>query len=196
MKTGLANTITQLCAAVPMSRTWFYELRRQPGAPVPRANGKFSISEWRRFSKKKQATCAKQPSEKSDLELRCLKLKAERLEYELDEARAAKEGEYMEKWTIALRALLQILRKELDHRFSRMAAHYGDRELYRRLRDGWNEAIQIAGQEYKKKTGISPVAEKEGTQNVIQYERKAAVAWRLNRLIRSQPQLQIAFQSL
>ena len=167
----LANTVTQLCTACGFSRRWFYELRKQNGAPVPRANGKFPIEAWIRFSRKQKAVV--KPDARGELELLCLRQKSELQQLELSERRGEIESEIHARYKNSLDRALAIFRSELlrmpdllSPRFEALSA----REIHALWKSQLNDAF---GRIHNALTGReSPGRERK----IVPFEKKVASA--------------------
>lgn len=149
-----ANTVAQLCPAIPFSRSEFYRLRKLAGAPRPRSDGRFAIAEWRRFFKRKRSQA--NPSEKEQVELDVLKLKKAKAEYELSEAMQTTYNTVRDDLLSSFVGVLHMVRAgihrmhgELAPRLSGMDA----RSAYRLLRDRERVLFAEIYEQLRKRTG-------------------------------------------
>jgi hypothetical protein len=106
-----ARTVSQLCPAIPLSRSEYYRLRKLVGCPKPRSNGTHSIAAWREFARKEKS--AREPSEKEALEMEILRLKAARAQFELDQARSQMREKILSELTQEFLAILSSIRTAL-----------------------------------------------------------------------------------
>jgi hypothetical protein len=170
MSARFAKNVSQLCMATGYSRREFYRLRRMVGAPIPRSDGSHSIAAWRKFAKVARAKAG--PTEKENLELLCLRQKAELQQLELSERRGEIEGEIHARYMNTLTRALGVFRSELlrmpdllSPRFEAMSA----REIHALWKGQLNEAFGRVHDALTNGRG-APGREKK----VIQFERRAA----------------------
>jgi hypothetical protein len=174
MKARFANNVSQLCIATGFSRTEFYRLRRMAGAPVPRSDGSHSISRWRAFAKKARASA--KPTEKESLEIRCLRLRAERMEHEIGEREKVIRQEVIAELLplfslgpMLLRSALDQARNELSPKFEGLKA----RAIWSAWRDRERQAFNFVYGQLRKKFNLPLV---EPPENLIPFEERKAVS--------------------
>lgn len=89
MNTKFAGNKTKLATALGISRTLLYEFMRLADFPPPKPDGRWDVSACRKFIAEKRVNI--QVSEKEQLQILILKIRAEREQFELDLER----GQYM-----------------------------------------------------------------------------------------------------
>ena len=111
-----------------MSRVTFYHLEKMPGFPRPKADGRWCVSEIRRFALK-AAKKIEGPNERDRLGMELLNLKIKRASQELAEFEAALREQIsgpmkaaFTKASYAIRSGIYRMRVELSPRFSGMDA--------------------------------------------------------------------------
>jgi hypothetical protein len=166
-----AHTKVEAAKLLGMSRTVLYRLLRLPGAPRPRADGRWSIAELRKFALK----AAKQiegPNERDRLQMELLNLKIQRASQELSEFERKVRAEITDGLVplfslgpALLKAGMERIRNELCPRFEGMNA----RQMWRLWRDGERRVFNEVYAELRKKFDISLT---EPTENVIQFDQK------------------------
>ena len=144
MKASPFGTITEIAHENGCSRTHIYALRKMQNSPrpVPGQRGKYRRSDWRRFIKKRPAR-VKPAGEKAELELLCLRRKADLLELELRERGGEVEAAIRAEYESALKSSLEIFRGELWRMPMELSPRFealSGREIY----DLWRERLGAA----------------------------------------------------
>ena len=145
------------------------------GSPIPRSDGSHSISAWRKFAKVAREKA--KPTEKEGLELKCLRLKAARLEHEIgNREKAIREEVRSELLPIfdlgpmLLKSALYQMRNELCPRFEGMNA----RAIWRMWDERERQAFNHVYRRLMKKFGIPLTEPAENIVPVAFDDRKAA----------------------
>jgi len=171
MNANFARNKTTLAQCLGISRTLLYAYFKLPGSPMPRHDGRWSVSAFRKFIAS-HSNKVKMPNETEALKIRCLKIKAEREQHDLDvargELRAAIERENLTLFRRAFGLLVAQFRRlpdELAPRFEGMSAREIHKKLTERQRQVFAQTAALLREESK-----------EGAENVIPFQEKAVAA--------------------
>jgi hypothetical protein len=169
-------SILQLARAINYSPTHLYFLRKLDGAP--QSNGKgHSVAAWRAFAKRNKGKL--KSDERTELEIQCLRLKAERLEHELAESRESSRSKAREEMKLAFIATMQFLhsacyrvRVECSPAFEGKSAS----EIFKLWGERERDAFNATADEIVKRVGGHEISEADMQQapdNVVEFQRKA-----------------------
>jgi hypothetical protein len=160
-----------------MSRTRYFDLRRQPGSPKPRANGTHSIAQWRAFSRKKVGSAMTTP--KMELQLALLQARLDRERFELDQTQGVMEREIRDEFTDSFEGVMRVLRNEFDMMPAEMSPRFvglTGSEIRNLWRDRQAQAYDNAVRAFTKRTGGRPnVKTMQPKRNVIEFQSAAGV---------------------
>ena len=167
-----ASNKTKLAACLGISRTLLYQFARLPDAPVPRSDGRHHVPTWRKFIASKRDSI--KASEKEQLQILCLKIRAEREQYELDvrrnEVRNEITTQFLARFDRAHGTLATALRRmpdELAPRFEGMSVREIHKAWRGRLEEVLAQAVHTICQDEARVRAGDP-----RESNVVPFERK------------------------
>jgi hypothetical protein len=176
MKTpSRVSSRSKLAEALGISRPTLYAVARLPDSP-PARNGYWNVAEWRRFVTRRRDSL--KAGEKEQLQIACLKIKAEREQFELDAARDQVRDETtqgllakFEKGISLLAFKLNRLPGEAAPILAGMSAGESRKELKRRLDAAQSQSVS----EFKEHLGISHGNGETRQHVIVPFERRAVV---------------------
>jgi hypothetical protein len=151
---SFASNKTKLAHALGIGRSLLYQFARLPDSPLPRANGMWHVPTWRAFIAKKRESV--KASEKERLQIACLKIRLEREQHELDQARETTRKQILDDLTAQFVAAAQLIRTELFKVKNELCPRFegqSAREIYRLWTDREGEAFKNVTHELNKRTG-------------------------------------------
>jgi hypothetical protein len=175
MSARFATNKTVLARCLRISMTLLYEYMRLPDAPAPCADGRWSVTAYRRFiaAHSKQV---KAPNEKEALLIRKLQLQCEREEFALRETRQTTRKKILDELTPSFVAAVQLIRTELFKMKNELCPRFegqSAREIYRLWTNREGEAFKNVTHELNKRTG-GRIEEKDTRPavKVVPFERR------------------------
>jgi hypothetical protein len=147
MTIRFATNKTKLAQCLGISRTLLYEFMRLPDAPAPCADGRWSVSAFRKFIAKKRDSV--KASEKEQLQILCLKIKAEREQHELDVALGEVEAQIHKKYGDILCRDHEILSSGLRRMVAELAPRF-EGLTARQIHGLWKERLDLCFAEFQR----------------------------------------------
>jgi hypothetical protein len=146
MTARFATNKSKLAACLGISRTLLYEFMRLPDAPAPCADGRWSVSAYRKFIGKKRDSV--KASEKEQLQILCLKIKAEREQHELNLARGNIEKEIERKYCDLICRDHEILSSELRRMVQELSPRFEGLSACQ-IRDLWRSRLDESFRKFR-----------------------------------------------
>lgn len=153
------SSVSELCSTLGISRTHFYELRKDQFSPEPvrlNGNGKvgYPLAAWRKFIKRERPS---RPSEKSQLELEHLRKKNHLLDLEIADVTNERAEAIATEIIGSCRRVIANLRShifqmpdELTGAFIMLAQDNNPQKFYRRFKDEMRERFEAADKALRK----------------------------------------------
>jgi hypothetical protein len=166
----------KLAEALGISRPTLYAFLRLPDSP-PARNGYWYVGDFRKFITRKRDSVS--ASEKEQLQINCLKVRLEREQHELAEARQSTNDRLRREWIERLHEVFSILRTRLYHERLQCAPRCegrGARQIFAVLDEGERRAFNTVADAIMERAGQTVTEESTRVvKNVIEFEeRKAA----------------------
>src|SRR5262249_38274021 len=138
MTARFATNKTKLSRCLGISRTLLYEYMRLPDAPAPCVDGRWSVTQYRKFiaSHGKQV---KTTTEKESLLIRKLQLQCEREEYALGEEREKTRKEILDKLLAQFTSAVQMIRTEIYRMRVELSPKFSGSLDARQIYRAWEE---------------------------------------------------------
>lgn len=169
-----ARNKTEAAKLAGMSRTTLYEILRLPGAPAPRADGRWNVAEIRKFALQ-SAKKLEGPKERDQLQMELLNLKIQRASQELTEFEKELREKVIQEVGGKFSKGFQMLVVQLDRLPQEMAGRLsglGPSEVRKVLRARLDEARRAAVNEFK--SYMRDEAEKQKSQEkIVQFQASA-----------------------
>lgn|SRR5262245_16718822 len=163
---------TEAAKLAGMSRTLLYQLLRLPGAPAPRADGRWEVQAIREFALK-SAKKIEAPIERDKLQVELLNLRVKRAAAELSEFQAELETTICDKNLRCYEYIFRVTKIELHRAIDKLAQHFINREISKVGHRFIDEAVGKSVRAVEEKTGVTPNIEQSV---IVPFERKAANA--------------------
>ena len=171
-----ARNKTEAAKLAGMSRTTLYELLRLPGAPPPRADGRWSVAAIRKFALQSAKKLAG-PKERDQLQMELLNLKIQRASQELTEF----EGELREKvlqeagekFSKGFQMMVIRLDRLPQELAGRLAALDHPGEIRKLLKARLDDARRAAVNEFRI---YMREADKQGENKIVDFDQRKAAA--------------------
>ena len=164
---------TEAARLAGMSRTRLYQLLRLPGAPAPKADGRWDVEAIRNFALRSAAKL-RGPEERDKLQVELLNLRIKRAAAELSEFQDELRNKICDEYVRTFEFILRVAKIELHRVADKLGQTFSNREITRTARELINAALAKSVVDVQEKTGATPQIDQSNV--VIPFERKAAHA--------------------
>jgi hypothetical protein len=138
-----------------MSRTRLYQLLRLPGAPAPKADGRWDVEAIREFALRSAAKL-RGPEERDKLQVELLNLRIKRAAAELSEFQDELRNKICDEYMRTFEFILRVTKIELHRVIDKLGQHFNNREICKLGRALVNDAFRKSVSIVQERTGVTP----------------------------------------
>jgi hypothetical protein len=166
-----ARNKTEAARLAGMSRTRLYQILQLPGAPLPRADGRWSVAAIRKFASK-EANKIEVPTERDRLETELLKKRIAKVDLEISQLDGSRREQITETITGECKRVIDTLQSALHRMPDELSGVFAmlaePLPIYRRFREEMRRRFEAAYEGLKK---IEKQSQRKS--NVVRFEREA-----------------------